>query len=86
MYLRGGGASRLAPTNLVPEVDQLVLATYLVWLPDPVMNWSSAARLRGAILRAYARASDAVEGTKATNVPELRVDLARELVSDDRGA
>ena len=28
----------------------------------------------------------AVEGTKATNVPELRVDLARELVSDDAGA
>jgi len=62
VYLRGGGASRLAPTNLVPEVDQLVLATYLVWLPDPVMNWSSAARLRGAILRAYARAADAGEG------------------------
>lgn len=62
VYLRGGGASRFAPTNLVPEVDQLVLATYLVWIPDPVMTWSSARRLRGAILRAYAREPEAGEG------------------------
>ena len=54
VYLRGGGASRIAPTNLVPEVDQLVLATYLVWVPDPVMTWASALRLRAAIRSAYA--------------------------------
>lgn len=55
-YLLGGGASRLAPTNLVPEGDQLVLATHLVWLLDPVMTRASAARLRGAIRGVYASA------------------------------
>jgi pimeloyl-ACP methyl ester carboxylesterase len=59
VYLLGGGPSRLAPTNLVPEVDQLVLATWLVWIPDPIMSFASAARLRGAIRSAYARGDDA---------------------------
>ncbi len=54
VYLRGGGPARFAPTNLVPEVDQLVLATFFVWIPDPCMTWGGAARLRGAIRAAYA--------------------------------
>ncbi len=54
VYLDGGTATRLALTNLVPEADQLVLATYLVWLPDPVMNFAGARRLRDAIRATYA--------------------------------
>ncbi len=61
VYLLGGGASRLAPTNLVPEVDQLALATWLVWIPDPVMNFASATRLRAAIRSAYARGREDAE-------------------------
>ena len=58
VYLLGGGASRLAPTNVVPEVDQLGLATWLVWIPDPTMSFASASRLRGAIRSAYAPGRD----------------------------
>jgi len=54
VYLRGGGLTRFAPTHLVPEIDQLVLATFLVWIPDPVMTWAGAARLRASIRAAYA--------------------------------
>lgn len=61
VYLFGDGASRLAPTNLVPEGDQLVLATHLVWTLDPVMTRASAARLRGAIRAVY----DGVESDPA---------------------
>lgn len=54
VYLRGNGPWRIAPTNLVPEADQLALATHLVWLADPVLTRSGAARLRALVRRAYA--------------------------------
>ncbi len=53
-HLLGGRGWRIAPTLLVPEVDQLVLATYLVPFVDPLMTTASAARLRGALRDVYA--------------------------------
>lgn len=45
--------SRLAPTNVVPERDQLALATLLVPMADALMTRQSAARLRSAIDAVY---------------------------------
>lgn len=53
VYLSGDRTWRLAPTNLVPEVDQLALASHLVWLVDPLLDRRGAARLRAAIRDVY---------------------------------
>lgn len=51
----GATIRRFAPTQLVPEQDQLAMATHAVALVDPIMTRASAARLREAIRRVYAR-------------------------------
>ena len=54
VFLGGEAFARWSPTNLVPEVDQLALATHFVWLVDPILTRSGAARLRTAIRAVYA--------------------------------
>jgi predicted esterase len=54
VLLDGGAFSRWSPTNLVPEVDQLTLATHFVWMVDPILDRRGAARLRAAIRATYA--------------------------------
>lgn len=44
--------------NVVPEVDQLKLGTYLVPLVDPFIDWEQAARLRGLVLDQYRDMND----------------------------
>lgn len=44
---------RIAPTHVVPERDQLALATVLVPMVDALMTRQSAARLRGALDAVY---------------------------------
>lgn len=51
--LRATPPWRFAPTALVPEGDQLILATYLVWWVDPIMTRASARRLRDALRAVY---------------------------------
>lgn len=53
VFVHGGALSRWSPTALVPEGDQLRLATHLAWWVDPWMTRASAARLRAALDRAY---------------------------------
>lgn len=53
VFLAGAAPWRIAPTNLVPEVDQLSFATHLVWLVDPLVDRRGAARLRAAIRDVY---------------------------------
>lgn len=53
VYLAGRPPWRMAPTNLVPEVDQLALGTHLIWLVDPLGDRRGAARLRAAIRDVY---------------------------------
>ncbi len=53
IFTDGGGFTRIAPTQLVPEGDQLALATRLVWIADPIMTRASAERLRHAIQTVY---------------------------------
>ncbi|MFO0556847.1 MAG: hypothetical protein U0269_02395 [Polyangiales bacterium] len=53
VFLDGVTLSRLAPTNVVPEVDQLSMATHLLPLGDAIIDRRGASRLREAIRRVY---------------------------------
>lgn len=48
-----GEFDRWSVANVVPEVDQLKLGTYLVPFADPFIDWAQAARLRGLVLDQY---------------------------------
>lgn len=79
IFTDGGGFTRLAPTQLVPEGDQLALATRIVWVVDPIMTRASAARLRHAIETIYRR----VENDPAYRA--LGSALGDALTDDDAG-
>jgi predicted esterase len=44
---------RFAPANVVPEIDQFKLGSYLVPATDPYLTVASSARLRGLIVDVY---------------------------------
>ncbi len=48
-----GGVARLSPATLLPEVDQLVLGSYLVGFLDPYLTPDSASRVRRLFLSVY---------------------------------
>ena len=49
----GGGPCRLAPTNLVPEVDQLMLGFSIMPLLDPLLTFREAGQLKASTREIY---------------------------------
>ncbi len=54
IYENGAGHSRYSVANLVPEVDQFILGSYLLGAIDPNLGWSRAAELRTNVRELYA--------------------------------
>ncbi|MBJ07362.1 MAG: hypothetical protein CMO40_09645 [Verrucomicrobiaceae bacterium] len=53
IYRDARGPSRFSPVNLVPEVDQQILRSYLTSALDPNLSWSQAARLRADFISVH---------------------------------
>ena len=54
IYENGTNHSRYSVANLVPEVDQYILGSYLFGAIDPNLSWSRAADLRRNVRETYA--------------------------------
>ncbi|MBI22706.1 MAG: hypothetical protein CMN05_03815 [Roseibacillus sp.] len=54
VYENGTSHFSCSPANLVPEIDQCLLGTYLLALIDPNLGWGQAAELRENIRNVYA--------------------------------
>ena len=52
-YENRSGHSRYSLANLVPEVDQSILGSYILGAIDPNLNWSRSAVVRGSIREIY---------------------------------
>ncbi len=79
VFLAGSAPWRLSPTNLVPEVDQLSLATHLVWLVDLMLDRRGAARLRTAIRDVY------LPGERDPSFRAMGSAMNESLFDEDRG-
>lgn len=55
VYQTGASNSRYAPSNLVPEIDQHILGSYLFAVIDPSLSWEQAADLRNDFKKVYDR-------------------------------
>ena len=53
VYQSGDSHARYSPANLVPEIDQHILGSYLFALIDPSLSWDQAADLRTDLKRIY---------------------------------
>ncbi len=54
IYENGTRHFSCSPANLVPEIDQYILGSYLLALIDPNLGWSQAAELRENVGNIYA--------------------------------
>ncbi len=52
-YAGDAGFSRVSPANLVPEIDQLKLGSYMFQLIDPLLGAKHGVRLRNLVLDVY---------------------------------
>lgn len=53
IYEKGTSHSRYSPANLVPELDQQILGSYLFGILDPNLSWDQAGELRKDFKRVY---------------------------------
>jgi predicted esterase len=53
VFIGSSGFARCSPANVVPEIDQIKLGTFLVPAIDPILTLSGGARLRDVALPLY---------------------------------
>lgn len=68
IYQNGTKHSRYSPANLVPELDQQILGSYLFALIDPAFGWGQAAELRDQFRKIY---RDAAEDPELAALPSV---------------